>query len=132
MIKNIYFCVISILILNSCVKSKEEPSKFFYEKGNSSVELKIMNGNNYLIYDTINKVDFKWINIDPKTAFIYGAGIKILGAKNNITKTEIGVPSNYLEKGSLNIKLNFEIDGEKINTIFNIPMKDKSSLARQY
>ena len=122
MIKKICFCVISLLTLNSCLEFKDEPSMFFYENNKSSVELIIKNGNNYLIYDTPNRVDFKWINIDPKTSLIYGSGIKILEAKNNITKTEIGLPSNYLENDSLNIKLIFEVNGEKINTVFNIPV----------
>jgi len=89
------------------------------------VKIKILNGNEYLTYDTSIRTDFEWKNIDPKTSSIYGTGIKILGTKNGITNTEINVPSNYLESDALNIKLRFEINGEETRTEFNIPVKNK-------
>lgn len=113
-----------ILTLNSCLESKKNTSEFIYENGESSVELKILNGNNYLTYDTPIRTDFEWKNIDPKTSSIFGAGIKMLGTKNGITKTEINVPSNYLESDTLNIKLRFEINGEKTGTEFNVTVKN--------
>lgn len=88
------------------------------------MELKILNGNDYLTYDTPIRTDFEWKNIDPKTCSIFGAGIKMLGTENGITKTEINVPSNYLESDTLNIKLRFEINGEKTGTEFNVPLKN--------
>ncbi len=124
MIKNICAFIIIILIINSCSEAEKKSSKFSYNKGESSVELKIINGNDYLIYNTPTRVDFEWVNIDPKTSLIYGSGIKILVAKENVTQTEISVPNNYLKNDSLNIKLSFEIDGEKLNTEFNVPMKN--------
>ena len=107
------------------MESKKSTSKFIYENGESSVEIKILNGNDYLTYDTPIRADFEWKNIDPKTSLIYGAGIKMLGTKNGITKTEINIPSNYLESDSLNIKLRFEINGEKTGTEFNVPIKNE-------
>lgn len=77
-----------------------------------------------LFYDTPTKTDFEWTNIDPKTVYIIGAGIKILGTKDEITKTEINVPRNCLESDTLNIKLQFEINKEKIETEFNVPIKN--------
>jgi len=123
MIKNIFIYFVSILILNSCSGFKDESEKFIYKKGKSSVQLKILNGDSYLIYDTPTRVNFVWKNIDPKTASIYGLGVKILEAKNEVTKTEIAIPSNYLTKDSLDLKLNFKINGEDINTKFIIPLK---------
>ena len=125
MIKNIFIYFVSILILNSCFGLSEESEKFIYKKGKSSVKLKILNGSDYLIYDTPTRVDFEWKNIDLKTSSIYGLGVKILGSKNEVTKTEIAIPSNYLTKDSLDLKLNFKINGEDITTKFIIPLKTR-------
>jgi len=122
--RNLLFGLL-VLTLISCVESKKNSSEFIYENGKSSVEIKILNGNDYLTYDTPIRADFEWKNIDPKTGSIYGAGIKMLGTKNGITKTEINVPSNYLESDTLNIKLRFEINGEKTGTEFNVPIKNR-------
>ena len=97
MIKNILLFGLLFLTLNSCTESKKNTSEFIFENGESSVEIKILNGNNYLTYDTPIRTDFEWKNIDPKTGSIYGTGIKMLGTKNGITKTEINAPSNYLK-----------------------------------
>lgn len=125
MIKKTLFFGLLILTLNSCLNSNKNTSKFRYENGESSVELKILNGTEYLTYDTPIRTDFEWKNIDPKTASIFGAGIKMLGTENGITKTEINVPSNYLESDTLNIKLRFEINGEKTRTEFNVLVKNE-------
>ncbi|CAL2106844.1 conserved hypothetical protein [Tenacibaculum sp. 190524A02b] len=112
-----------LLILSSCNKSKEHQDKFTYRKGSSSVELKILNGKNYLVYNKSTRVNFEWKNIDPKMSSIYGAGIKILELEgNNTTKTKILVPNGYLKKDTLNIKLNFKINGKNYKTEFNIPI----------
>ncbi len=124
MIKRTLLFGLLILILNSCMESKKN-SKFIYENGESSVELKILNGNGYLTYDTPIRTDFEWKNIDLKTSSIFGTGIKILEMQNGITKTEINVPRNYLESDTLNIKLHFEINGENIGTEFNVPIKNE-------
>jgi hypothetical protein len=124
MIKKLFLLALLILNLNSCSESKKNTSEFKYENGESSVELKILNGNDYLIYNEPIRTDFDWKNIDPNTLSIFGAGIKMLGTENGITKTEINVPSNYLESDTLNIKLRFEINGEKTGTEFNVPIKN--------
>ena len=124
MIKNIFLFGLLILTLNSCSESKKNASPFIYENGESSVELKILNGKDYLTYDTPIRADFEWKNIAPKSGSIYGAGIKILGMKNGITETEINVPSDYLESDTLNITLRFEINGEKTGTEFNVPIQN--------
>jgi len=125
MIKNIFIYGVLILTLNSCRESKKKTPEYIYKNGESSVRLKILNGNDYLIYDTPTRTDFEWRNIDPQTGYIIGPGIKMLGTNDGITKTEINVPSNYLKTDTLNIKLRFEIKGEKINKEFNVPMKNK-------
>jgi hypothetical protein len=125
MIKRILIFGLLILTFNSCSESNKNTSEFIYKNGESSVELKILNGKNYLIYDAPIRTDFEWKNIDPKTGSIYGLGIRILGAENGITKTEINVPSNYLESDTLNIKLHFKINGEKIGTEFNVPIRNE-------
>ena len=109
--------------LNSCSESKKSTSDFKFEKGESSLELKIVNGNDYLTYNKPIRTDFKLENIDPNTLTIFGAGIKILTIENGITKTEINVPDNYLESDTLNIKLRFEINGKETKTEFNVPIK---------
>ncbi len=114
-----------ITTLISCSKSSKNKSSFLYENGESSVELVILNGNDFLIYDVPILADFKWKKIDPKTGSILGTGIKMLGTDNGITKTEITVPSNYLDSDTLNIKLRFEINGEKTGTEFNVPIKSE-------
>ena len=124
MIKRTLLFGLLILTLNSCMESKRNSSEFIYENGESSVELKILNGNDYLTNDTPIRTDFEWKNIDPKKGSIFGAGIKMLGTENGITKTEINVPSNYLESDTLNIKLRFEINGVKTDTEFNVPIKN--------
>jgi len=126
MIKNIFICGILILTLNSCGESKKKTSEYIYENRDSSVRLKILNGNDYLIYDMPTRIDFEWKNIDPKTSYIVGTGIKMLGTKSGITKTEINVPSDYLKTDTLKIKLRFEIKGEKIDKEFNVPMRNKN------
>ena len=98
--RNLLFGLL-ILTLISCTESKKNSSEFIYENGESSVEIKILNGNDYLTYDTPTRTDFEWKNIDPKISSIFGFGIKMLGTKNGITKTEITVPSNYLESDTL-------------------------------
>ena len=60
-----------------------------------------------------------------KLGSIYGTGIKMLGTKNGITKTEINAPSNYLKSDTLNIKLRFEINGVKTGTEFNVPIRNE-------
>jgi len=125
MIKNILLFGLLFLTLNSCTESKKNTSEFIFENGESSVEIKILNGNNYLTYDTPIRTDFEWKNIDPKTGSIYGTGIKMLGTKNGITKTEINAPSNYLKSDTLNIKLRFEINGVKTGTEFNVPIRNE-------
>jgi len=125
MIKRILLFGLMIQTLNSCAQSKKNTTEFIYKNGESSIEIKILNGNNYLTYDTPIRVDFVWKNIDPKTGSIFGAGIKMLGSKNENTKTEINVPSNYLESDTLNIKLRFKINGEKTRTEINVPIKRK-------
>lgn len=124
MINKIALFGLLFLTLNSCTESKKSNSEFIFENGESSVEIKILNGNDYLTYDTPIRTDFEWKNIDPKTGSIYGTGIKMLGTKNGITKTEINVPSNYLKSDTLNIKLRFEINGVKTGTEFNVPIKN--------
>lgn len=123
MIQKIIVLSISLLILKSCNEFKKEPKVFFYENGESSVQLKILNGNNFLIYNTPTRVNFEWKNIDIKTSSIYGLGIKILKASKKVTHTEINVPENYLKNDSLNIKLNFQIKGKNINTEFKVPLR---------
>ena len=123
MVKNIFIIGILILISISCSDSDNKNSELVYKDGDSKVQLRILSGNNYLIYDTPIRTNFEWINIDNKTGYIYGAGIKMLGTDNGITKTEINVPSNYLKNDTLEIKVGFELNGEKIQTEFLVPVR---------
>ena len=124
MINQTFLLGLFILSLNSCTESIKKTSKFIYEIEESSVQLKILNGNDYLTYNTPIRVDFEWKNIEPERVSIYGAGIKLLGIKNEVTQTEINIERHYLISDTLDIKLSFELNGQKTSTYFNIPVKN--------
>ena len=124
MINRTFLLGLFILSLNSCTESIKKTSKFIYEIEESSVQLKILNGNDYLTYNTPIRVDFEWKNIEPERVSIYGAGIKLLGIKNEVTQTEINIERHYLISDTLDIKLSFELNGQKTSTYFNIPVKN--------
>ncbi len=125
MIKKLLLFGLLVMILNSCSESQENTPKFFYKNGNSSVELKILNESNYLTYDSPIRTNFHLINVNPNTVSILGTGIKIIRIENGIIKTEINIPKNYLKSDTLDIRLSFEKDGEKLKTEFNIPIKNR-------
>ena len=124
MINRAFLLGLFILSLNSCTESIKKTSKFIYEIEESSVQLKILNGNDYLTYNTPIRVDFEWKNIEPETVSIYGAGIKLLGINNEVTQTEINIERHHLISDTLDIKLSFELNGQKTSTYFNIPVKN--------
>ena len=124
MINQTFVLGLFILSLNSCTESIKKTSKFIYEIEESSVQLKILNGNDYLTYNTPIRVDFEWKNIEPETVSIYGAGIKLLRIKNEVTQTEINIERHHLISDTLDIKLSFELNGQKTSTYFNIPVKN--------
>jgi len=105
---------ILFLILNSCKGNKNNPNNFIYKNNNQKIELKILNGNDYLIAGNPTKVDFILTNIDPKSTLIFGRGIIILDKENGIIKTEINVPNNYLKPNMLDVQVRFN-DGNKIS-----------------
>lgn len=120
LIKSLLFFV--TLIIYSCGNVKNEKPQLTYENGNQKVEIKILDGNNYLEYDKPTKTDFVLTNIEPNTFIVAGAGIKVLGTKNGIMKTEIKVPNDYLETDTLNVKVRFGKNPEETHE-FYIPMK---------
>ena len=124
MINRAFLLGLFILSLNSCTESIKKTSKFIYEIEESSVQLKILNGNDYLTYNTPIRVDFEWKNIEPETVSIYGTGIKLLGINNEVTQTEINIERHHLISDTLDIKLSFELNGQKTSTYFNIPVKN--------
>ena len=124
MINQTFLLGLFILSLNSCTESIKKTSKFIYEIEESSVQLKILNGNDYLTYNTPIRVDFEWKNIEPERVSIYGAGIKLLRIKNEVTQTEINIERHHLISDTLDIKLSFELNGQKTSTYFNIPVKN--------
>ena len=124
MINQTFLLGLFILSLNSCTESIKKTSKFIYEIEESSVQLKILNGNDYLTYNTPIRVDFEWKNIEPETVSIYGTGIKLLGINNEVTQTEINIERHHLISDTLDIKLSFELNGQKTSTYFNIPVKN--------
>lgn len=114
---------ILFLLLNSCKENKNEYTNFIFENKNKKIELKILNGNDYLIADYPTKVDFILTNIDPTKTLIFGRGIKILESENGITKTEINFPSYYLSQGALEVQVRFK-DGDKFSIAkFRVPVK---------
>lgn len=114
---------IVFLLVNSCKENKNEYTNFVFENKNKKIELKILNGNDYLIADNPTKVDFILTNIDPTKTLIFGRGIKILESENGITKTEINFPSYYLSQGALEVQVRFK-DGDKFSIAkFRVPVK---------
>mgnify|MGYP003634974850 CR=1 len=115
---------ILFLMINSCKGDKNDSSNFIFKNKNQKIELKILNGNDYLIAGNPTKVDFILTNIDPKTTFIFGRGILILESKNGITKTEINVPNNYIKTSTLDVQVRFK-DGDKISIAkFRVPVRN--------
>ena len=77
-----------------------------------------------MVYDQPTKTNFVVTNIDPINLRIAGPGITILGTNKEKTmmRTEIKVPSNYLDKDTLTIKVWYGEDDKKRHD-FQIPMK---------
>ncbi|MEM9143889.1 MAG: hypothetical protein AAGA86_12950, partial [Bacteroidota bacterium] len=78
------------------------------------------------LYDIPTRTDFVVDNIDLTDLTIQGAGIRILGTNKDKTamRTEIKVPSNYLDKDTLTVKVRYG-EGYKKGYDFNIPVKKK-------
>ena len=110
------------LTIYNCGNSDVKKTELIYENGIQKVEVKILNGNDYLEYDKPTKTDFLLTNIELKTFSVVGVGIRVLGMQDGIMKTEIKVPNNYLEKDTLNVRIRFGKKTEE-NHEFNIPMK---------
>ena len=123
--ENLSFKLIVIyvtLTISSCGKQESKNAKFTYENGSQKVEIKILNGEEYLEYEKSTKTDFVLTNIEPDNFSVYGVGIQILGKKDGTIKSEIKVPNNYLENDTLNLKIRFGEKPEE-NHEFHIPMK---------
>ena len=123
--KNILLIIgIMFLLVNSCKGNKNDTNNFIFKNKNQKIELKILNGNDYLIAGNPTKVDFIFTNIDPKATFILGRGILIKESKNGITKTEINVPNNYMKISILDVQVRFK-DEDKISIArFSVPVKN--------
>ncbi|WP_394748480.1 hypothetical protein [Spongiimicrobium salis] len=96
-----------------------------YEDGNKKIEIEIENGMDFLTYNEPSKTNFIVTNINPINLRILGPGITILGTNNDKTamRTEIKVPTNYLESDTLNIKVWYDNNDNKKRCEFKIPVK---------
>ena len=123
-LKAILFIVVFTITFSACKNLKEEKVVLVYEDGNERISIKIKTGKDYLVYDIPTRTDFVVNNIDPIDLTIQGAGIRILGTNKDKTamRTEINVPSNYLDKDTLTIKVRYG-EGYKKGHDFNIPLK---------
>jgi hypothetical protein len=116
------FIIFLTLTIYSCGNSETKKTELTYENGDQKIEVQILTGNDYLEYDIPTKTNFILTNIDFRNFYVIGVGIRVLENQNGIMKTEIKVPSNYLESDTLNVKVNFgEKSKERIE--FNIPVK---------
>src|SRR5690606_26738702 len=123
--KNVFVLLFLTTIVSCATKVKEE--KFIFTSGEQKVELKILNGNQFLEDDTHTREDFEWTNIDRKTSYIIGLGISVLGSENETTKAEVNIPKNRLESDTLKIKVRFlDKNEEPVITEFKVPVKDKN------
>lgn len=115
--------LVLVLTLIGCKNEETKKVDLVYENGIEKIVVEIENGKDYLIYDQPTKANFVCTNIDPISLIVSGPGIKLLGTKNKTTmRTEINVPSDYLEKDTLTIKIRFGKNRKKEHQ-FNIPMK---------
>ena len=119
--EKILFTVAFVIFISSC---KQEKVELVYENGNQKISVKIEDGKDYLFYDQPIRTDFVVENIDPISLAVLGPGIRVLGTNNDKTamRTEINVPSNYLEKDTLTIKVRYG-EGYNKGHVFNIPVK---------
>lgn len=102
------FLLVIISVFFSCLNKETGNVELTYENGAEKIKLELENGQEFLIYDRPTKTDFVLTNIDPMSLVIQGPGIKLLGTRNKtIMRTEINVPSNYLEKDTLTIKVRY-------------------------
>lgn len=111
--------------LQSCGEAPTKKVEYIHTKGDQSVQLRILNGSDYLIYDTPTLVDFEWTNIDPSTAIIGGAGIKMLGNSDGISKTEFTVTKDKLKTDTLHITILFKKDNKRMPAAFHVPVRAK-------
>jgi hypothetical protein len=118
--------VLVTCIISSCKRIENEKVELVYENETEKISIKIGNGQDFLIYDRPIRTDFVVENIDPINLAILGTGIRILGTNKDKTamRTEINVPSNYLDKDTLTIKVRYGEDYKKGHD-FNIPVKTK-------
>ena len=110
------------LTIYSCGNSETKKTELIYENGNQKVEIRILNGNDYLEYDKQTETNFVLTNIPQNDFYVIGLGISVIQNKNGIMKTQIKVPRNYLKTDTLNVKVSFGKKPEE-NHEFNIPMK---------
>jgi len=102
-------------------KSMSSSNRFIYQNGNQKIEMKMLNGKNYLVYDNSTETEFIINNIELKDIIVYGTGIRIIGNGEGKLKTEINVPKNYTESDTLTVKIKIK---EKEKLEFNIPLKN--------
>ena len=108
------------LIFEKLNKVMSSSNRFIYQNGNQKIEMKLLNGKNYLVYDNSTETEFIITNIELKDIIVYGAGIRIIGNSEGKLKTEINVPKNYTESDTLTVKIKIK---EKEKLEFNIPLK---------
>tara|TARA_R110002051_G_scaffold107616_1_gene180452 strand:+ start:2778 stop:3173 length:396 start_codon:yes stop_codon:yes gene_type:complete len=114
-----------ILILQSCENTPKETVEYLHSSGDQSVRLKILTGNDYLIYNTPTRLDFEWTNIQPEMAIIGGTGIKMLGYEGNKTKTEFTVTTENLKTDTLHITILYRKNDRRVPASFHIPVREK-------
>ncbi|MFT5752258.1 MAG: hypothetical protein ACI86L_001771 [Dokdonia sp.] len=114
-----------LISFQSCGNTQTKKTEYMNTIGDQSVELRILNDNDYLIYDTPTRVDFKWTNIDLESTNIGGAEIKILGTINEITQTEFTVTKEKLKMDTLHITIIFKKGHKRIPTVFHVPVRAK-------
>ncbi|UAB82257.1 hypothetical protein INR76_05715 [Marixanthomonas sp. SCSIO 43207] len=123
--KKVYFLIILLItVIISCKNLESNKKDFICKNGSKTISVEMENGQDFLIYDKVIKTNFVCKNVDPVGLLIQGAGIRLVGSKNkNIMRTEIKVPSNYLEKDTLTIMVRYG-ENYKKECEFNIPIKE--------
>jgi hypothetical protein len=96
---------VSSQALYNCKESKVKNTAFIYENANQSVEFRILNGGDYLEYNSSTKAVFLLKNIETKDFTVRGAGISMTESNHGIVITKIKIPSNYLETDTLKIRI---------------------------
>ncbi len=115
-----------MIIASACgSKEKNSVNDFVFEDGNKKVELKILNGKNYLDFNEPTKIRIELINYNDNKFAVSGMGIEKLSSTKTNMDLEIKPTESTMTNGHMEIKTTILVGDEKVNYEFKIPVKTK-------